>query len=237
MSANRLGCPSLALAAFLMVGSGPYAGAQPLGINPSAAPSNIGNPSSINPAAGASDIRNPSAINPAAAASQIPRSSVVSPTRPTQAMPRVARQRIAQPPRRARAVQRTPRGPATACRSSNDGHVWCQVVRRGVDRALCSTLDQEAEVELFRDRGREGQGRGRGSTQGLGRQDEKVDERHLRRLLNQAPYLASVARSSRLSRRAVRHLAPLHSKPEHVHRKAQPRRVSSRSEPEHVPLP
>ena len=114
MSANRLGCPSFALAAFLMVGASHYAGAQPLGVNPSAAPSNIGNPSSINPAAGASDIRNPSAINPAAAASQIPRSSVVSPTRPAQAMPRVALQRIAPPPRRARAVQRTLRGPATA---------------------------------------------------------------------------------------------------------------------------
>ena len=33
------------------------AGAQPLGINPSAAPSDIGNPSSINPAASASDVR------------------------------------------------------------------------------------------------------------------------------------------------------------------------------------
>ena len=113
MSANRLRCPSLALAGFLMVGASHYAGAQPLGVNPSAAPSNIGNPSSINPAAAASDIRNPSAINPAAAASQIPRSSVVSPTRPTQAMPRVARQRIAQPPGRARAVQRAPQSAAT----------------------------------------------------------------------------------------------------------------------------
>ena len=114
LSANRLGCPSLALAAFLMVGSGHYARSQPLGVNPSAAPSAIGNPSSINPAARASDIRNPSAINPAGAASQIPRSSAVSPTRPAQAMPRVARQPIAPPPRRGRAVQRTPRGTATA---------------------------------------------------------------------------------------------------------------------------
>jgi hypothetical protein len=114
MSANRLGYPSLALAAFLMVGSVHSARPQPLGVNPSAAPSNIGNPSSVNPAARASDIRNPSAINPAGAASQIPRSSAVSPTTPAQAMPRVARQRIAPPPRRARAVQRTPRGLATA---------------------------------------------------------------------------------------------------------------------------
>lgn len=43
---------------------------QPLGANPSAAPSDIGNPSSINPAARPSDIGNPSAINPSAAASQ-----------------------------------------------------------------------------------------------------------------------------------------------------------------------
>ena len=85
--ANRVGCLSIALAAFLMVGSGRYAGAQSLGINPSAAPSNIGNPSPINPPARASDIRNPSAINPAAAASQIPRSSAVAPTSPAQVMP------------------------------------------------------------------------------------------------------------------------------------------------------
>ena len=114
MSANRLGSPSLALAAFLMVGSVHSARPQPLGVNPSAAPSDIGNPSSVNPAARASDIRNPSAINPAGAASQIPRSSAVSSTSPAQAMPRVARQRIAPPPRRARAVQRTPQGPVTA---------------------------------------------------------------------------------------------------------------------------
>jgi hypothetical protein len=43
---------------------------QPLGANPSAAPSDIGNPSSINPAARPSDIGNPGAINPSAAASQ-----------------------------------------------------------------------------------------------------------------------------------------------------------------------
>jgi hypothetical protein len=101
MNANRVRYPSLALAAFLIVGSGHYAAAQPLGVNPSAAPSDIGNSSSINPSARASDIRNPSAINPAGAASQIPRSSAVSPTSPAQAMPR-------------RAVQRTRRGGATA---------------------------------------------------------------------------------------------------------------------------
>src|SRR5829696_3602557 len=62
----------LAVAAFGMLILSHTAGAQPLGINPSAAPSDIGNPSSINPAARASDVCNPSAINPAAAASQIP---------------------------------------------------------------------------------------------------------------------------------------------------------------------
>ena len=45
--------------------------AQPLGANPSAAPSEIANPSSINPGARASDIGNPSAINPSAGASQL----------------------------------------------------------------------------------------------------------------------------------------------------------------------
>ena len=63
------------LAAFGMLILSHIAGAQPLGINPSAAPSDLGNPSSINPAARASDVWNPSAINPAAAASQIPQPS------------------------------------------------------------------------------------------------------------------------------------------------------------------
>ena len=63
---------SFSLAAFGVLILSHIAGAQPLGINPSAAPSDLGNPSSINPAARASDVWNPSAINPAAAASQIP---------------------------------------------------------------------------------------------------------------------------------------------------------------------
>jgi hypothetical protein len=45
--------------------------AQSVGMNPSAAPSDIGSPSSTNPAAAASDIRNPSSNNPAAAASDV----------------------------------------------------------------------------------------------------------------------------------------------------------------------
>jgi hypothetical protein len=130
MDANKLGCPSLVLAAFLMVGSGHYAGAQPLGANPSAASSDIGNPSSINPAARASDIGNPSAINPAGAVSQIPRSSAVSPSTPAQAMPRVARQRFAPPPRRARAVQRTRRGRAQATQVEQ-GRVPSRASRNG----------------------------------------------------------------------------------------------------------
>jgi hypothetical protein len=67
---RRVGRAAFAFAAFLIVGTGHLARAQPLAINPSAAASDIGNPSSINPAAAASDIRNPSAINPSAAASQ-----------------------------------------------------------------------------------------------------------------------------------------------------------------------
>jgi hypothetical protein len=66
---------SFSLAALGMLILSHIAGAQPLGINPSAAPSDLGNPSSINPAARASDVWNPSAINPAAAASQIPQPS------------------------------------------------------------------------------------------------------------------------------------------------------------------
>src|SRR3954464_11309482 len=67
----------LAVATFGMLNLSHTAGAQPLGINPSAAPSDIGNPSSTNPAARASDVWNPSAINPAEAASQIPQPSGV----------------------------------------------------------------------------------------------------------------------------------------------------------------
>ena len=58
------------LVGLLLVSFGFEARSQPLGANPSAAPSDLGNPSSINPAARPSDIGNPSAINPSAAASQ-----------------------------------------------------------------------------------------------------------------------------------------------------------------------
>jgi hypothetical protein len=105
----------LAFAAFLIVATGHYAGAQPLAINPSAAASDIRNPSSTNPAAAASDIRSPGAINPSAAASQIPQPSGLVPRRsrdmmPTILMPPIVEEGIARPPRRSRAVQRTRRG-------------------------------------------------------------------------------------------------------------------------------
>ena len=58
------------VAAILLLLALGEARSQPLGANPSAAPSDIGNPSSINPSARPSDIGNPSAINPSAAASQ-----------------------------------------------------------------------------------------------------------------------------------------------------------------------
>jgi hypothetical protein len=66
----KLITPLPVLAGLLLFGVGSQGRSQPLGANPSAAPSDIGNPSSINPAARPSDIRNPSAINPSAAASQ-----------------------------------------------------------------------------------------------------------------------------------------------------------------------
>jgi hypothetical protein len=46
--------------------------AQALGVNPSAAASDVRNPSSTNPSAAASDIRNPSAINPQAPSIPLP---------------------------------------------------------------------------------------------------------------------------------------------------------------------
>jgi hypothetical protein len=76
--------------------------AQPLGVNPSAAASDVRNPSSTNPSAAASDIRNPSATNPSAAASQIPQPSA---TRRDNVTPSIGSQRIAPQTRRARAVQ------------------------------------------------------------------------------------------------------------------------------------
>ena len=76
----RLGASSLASAVVLLFGQSFEARSQPLGVNPSAAPSDIGNPSSINPAARPSDIGNPSALNPAATASQA--SPSLSPSRP-----------------------------------------------------------------------------------------------------------------------------------------------------------
>ena len=63
--AAALAAAVLPIAALAQVGTGPNA------MNPSAAPSNIGNSSSINPSAAASDIRNPSAINPSAGASDL----------------------------------------------------------------------------------------------------------------------------------------------------------------------
>jgi hypothetical protein len=79
---TRLGTSALALALVLLLSFVLAARSQPLGANPSAAPSDIRNPSSINPAARPSDIGNSSAINPSAAASQplpstAPRSSAL----------------------------------------------------------------------------------------------------------------------------------------------------------------
>jgi hypothetical protein len=113
------------LAALLLFSSGSDTAAQPLGLNPSAAPSDIGNPSSINPAARPSDIGNPGAINPAAAASQTPR--VGLPGIPPMAPVATGRQRIApirEPVRRGRSEQRrqaavrSPAEPPASCRAA-----------------------------------------------------------------------------------------------------------------------
>jgi hypothetical protein len=95
----------LAFAASVFFSAGEHVVAQALGVNPSAAASDVGNPSSTNPSAAASDVRNPSATNPSAAASQMAQPTAGSP-RATNVAPSVARQRTAAPPRRAPAVQR-----------------------------------------------------------------------------------------------------------------------------------
>jgi hypothetical protein len=73
---NSLEASRRAVTVLVVLGLAGHARSQPLGANPSAAPSDIGNPSSINPSARPSDIGNPSAINPSAAASQPSPSSV-----------------------------------------------------------------------------------------------------------------------------------------------------------------
>ena len=94
-----------AFAASVFFSAGERVVAQALGVNPSAAASDVGNPSSTNPSAAASDVRNPSATNPSAAASQMAQPTAGSP-RATNVAPSVARQRTAAPPRRAPVVQR-----------------------------------------------------------------------------------------------------------------------------------
>jgi hypothetical protein len=110
----RIGWPSLAVAAVLVLGIANGASGQGLAVNPSAAASDIRNPSSTNPAAAASDVRNPSAFNPAAAASDIRQPSVASPSSPAAMAPRVRRTRVVLPERRSRASQRARRAPAAA---------------------------------------------------------------------------------------------------------------------------
>ena len=56
---SNLGCASMCFPAVMILGLCEGPRAQPLGINPSAAPSEVGNPSSINPAAAASAIPQP----------------------------------------------------------------------------------------------------------------------------------------------------------------------------------
>jgi hypothetical protein len=67
---NSLEAFRLAVTILVLLGLAGHGRSQPLGANPSAAPSDLGNPSSINPSARPSDLGNPSAINPSAAASQ-----------------------------------------------------------------------------------------------------------------------------------------------------------------------
>ena len=56
---SNLGCASMCFPAVMILGLCEGPRAQPLAINPSAAPSEVGNPSSINPAAAASAIPQP----------------------------------------------------------------------------------------------------------------------------------------------------------------------------------
>ena len=84
--------------AVVLICVAPYVLAQPLGGNPSAAPSDVRDPRFTNPAAAASDIRNPSAINPSAAASQLPQIGDGSAPRPN-VTPALPRQQIVAPRR------------------------------------------------------------------------------------------------------------------------------------------
>src|SRR5215204_1306607 len=110
--------------------------AQALRLNPSAAASDVRNPSSTNPSAAAPDIRNPSATNPSAAASQIPQPNTTS-SRPAIVTPPRAKERLAPPPRRTRAVERAPRSRAKS---------------RGADAGVEMTRPFEALEGARRDR-------------------------------------------------------------------------------------
>src|SRR4051795_4588643 len=88
----RVGGAWLTFITVLLIARAFAAQSQPLGANPSAAPSELGNSSSINPAARSSDIGNPSAMNPSAAATQ---QSPAIATGPSPAYPESPRVRLA----------------------------------------------------------------------------------------------------------------------------------------------
>jgi hypothetical protein len=134
-----------AFATFILTIS-PHLMAQPLGANPSAAPSDIRNPSSINPAAGASDIRNPSAINPSAAQSQSLQPSAVSSGR-TNA--RVTSQTTPRSLRRARAARRSKSGRAARGDNLTRPFEALEAARRAsTDLAKRSAQDNSKQLQV-----------------------------------------------------------------------------------------
>jgi hypothetical protein len=140
----------LVFATFILTASHP-AVAQPLGANPSAAPSDIRNPSSTNPAAAASDIGNPSAINPSAARSQNLQPSAVSPDR-TSVVPSVTSQATTPSLRRARAARRSRSGRAARADNLTRPFEALETARRGrVELEKRLAQDKAKQIQFERE--------------------------------------------------------------------------------------
>jgi hypothetical protein len=144
---NGLKASPLALAVLVLLGVVGKAQPQPLGANPSAAPSDLGNPSSINPSARPSDIANPSAINPSAAASQplpsaIPGRSINiprSPRRPAPILQEVERDNV----RKQRSAKAPPAEEAPSCKAGKTKVGNWRVLREHL--ATCWIIPAETE--------------------------------------------------------------------------------------------
>jgi hypothetical protein len=145
---NSLVASALSLAVLVLLGLAGRAHSQPLGANPSAAPSDLGNPSSINPSARPSDISNPSAINPSAAASQplpstAPGRSTTIPRSPRLRTAPIQRDAERDDVRKQRSAKAPPAEEASSCKAGKAKIGNWQALREHL--ATCWTLPAGTE--------------------------------------------------------------------------------------------